>query len=190
MKSTFLALIALAVALMAGPALGVDLIADGGDASTQVDVGDITVSVVDSNLVVTITLVDPLDPNHVDWELIESHVHVADTASGIPQTGSGNPKVGKFEYKDSSSEATTVTTTVHEYTIPLSDVGNPGDTIYIAVQAAIEYVDNKGTGDTGDDETMEPSAWGGTWNGGTGELDTQFSGKNWASYFTYTIPGG
>ena len=78
MKRTLLTVIALA--LMAGPALAVDLIADGGDPLTPImDVGEVTITNDATNLIVTITI------DTGDWEFVESHVHAAEAVEDIPQ---------------------------------------------------------------------------------------------------------
>ena len=36
---------------------------------------------------------------NVDWRILETHLHIATSLAGIPQTKTGNPIPGKFEYK-------------------------------------------------------------------------------------------
>ncbi|MBW2965108.1 hypothetical protein KY363_06635 [Candidatus Woesearchaeota archaeon] len=71
---------------------------------------------------------------HDGWELSQTHVDVASDLSGIPQTKSGNPKVGNFAY------SMTHDPTVAEYTyeIDLASEGfAPGDDIVIAAHAVV-----------------------------------------------------
>lgn len=64
------------------------------------------------------------------WKLTKTHLHVADSLEGIPQTKNGNPKPGKFEYKDIHDMETEVL-----YTIPLGwAMGTP---LYIAAHALV-----------------------------------------------------
>jgi len=64
------------------------------------------------------------------WCLTETHLHVATTPEGIPQTKKGNPKPGKFEYKMEHS-----CVSEHLYTIERSLV--PRDELYIAAHAVV-----------------------------------------------------
>ncbi len=99
------------------------------------------------------------------WSLTETHLAVAETVDGIPQTKSGNPKVGNFPYKHQKLGCTTV----DEYVIPLSLIGvSPGNSVVIAAHAVV-------SGPGG-----EETAWGNCGN-------SYFSGNNWATYFSYKI---
>ena len=200
MKKTLIAALAFVVLMMTGTASAlttVDLIADGGDALTYVDVGKVEVEIDGPNLVVTFTLEDPLltDPDLVDWKFVETHLHVAAAPEEIPQTKKGNARPGQFDYDDGDAATSN---TVHIYIIPL-DILDDGDTITVAAHAAIEYVEIVGELDEiplpvdelEEDVVHDPSAWGGTWNDGTGEVDTQLNdGRSWDSYFeagTYEV---
>jgi len=175
MKKTLLILVAVAVVQMAGPASAVELIADGGDPLTALDVGEVTVTNDATNLIVTITI------DTGDWEFLESHVHVAEAVGDIPQTKNGNAKPGKFDYDE--SDATTADPTEHVYTIPLADIGDgvvPGDDIVVAVHTSIGYVDDNGTPDDPlDDIEYEETAWG--------EGPEIADGRDWAMYIEYNI---
>ena len=139
-----------------------DLIADGGNVETAFPVGVVEVTNDADNLYVTFSITEG------DWEMTETHLDVKTDESLIPQTNKGNPKVGKFEYSNS---------TYHEYTIPIPEGCNEGDNVTIAAHAAVQlFVEY-------DPVAMEDifryeSAWC------DGE---DFEGKNWAMYFTYTI---
>jgi hypothetical protein len=91
------------------------------------------------------------------WTLVESHVAVADSLDGIPQTKSGNPKVGNFPYDINSF-------------IPLGDWECDTE-LYVAVHAVVI-----GPNEYGEDE--EQTAWG---------CGYDFPGHNWATYSMHTI---
>ena len=61
-------------------------------AGQTMDLGTVTVSNDDVNLYITFEIQDP------DWYLTETHVAVAETLDGIPQTRKGNPIPGQFPY--------------------------------------------------------------------------------------------
>jgi len=171
MNKTLLAALALAVLLMTGTAsaLTETLIADGGD--TRFDAGDVEVTSDGTTLTVRITVNQAVDP----WELVESHVHVAGTAEQVPQKN-GNPRPGKFDYHDDDPEATTVTVLVHEYTIPLADVGLvEKDPFVVAVHTAIEWLEiTPPVGDLDPPDILHDE---------TGWADGEdFLGSNWAMY--------
>ncbi len=115
-------------------------------AGQTIEVGTVTVAEVGLNLEVTYDVTG-------GWEISETHLHVAAGADcqaaldGIPQTGSGNPKVGHFEYKgDHDPTVTSVT-----YQIPLADL--EGDFFAIAAHAVVKLP-------LGEDEFQEETAWG------------------------------
>lgn len=98
-----------------------------------------------------------------DWCMTESHVAVATDPSGIPQTKTGNPIPGQFPYQHSYGSCVTTDT----YTIPL-DTWTAGTSLDIAAHAALF-----------DTATYAvESGWAGS---------QDFSGKNWATYFSYTV---
>jgi hypothetical protein len=108
------------------------------------------------------------------WCLLETHMDVDTSLENIPQKN-GNPIPGRFLYQ--SSECSQVV----QYAIPLS-VENQYEWVsetelFLASHATIKNTEN---------DLIMGSAWG---------IDLavdppccSFSGKNWASYFTYTIP--
>ena len=96
------------------------------------------------------------------WCLTETHLHVATSLKGIPQTKKGNPIPGKFEYKSNLSACTQELL----YKIPLDPQWECDAVLYIAAQAVVR----KGC--------QSESAWGDGYD---------FPGKNWAMYFTYEV---
>lgn len=102
------------------------------------------------------------DLGYVYIRLFATHLHVAESPDGIPQKN-GNPVPGQFDHQVLHDRW------VHTYTykIPLETGWRPGTTLCIASHAVI-------TGECG----IFATAWG----DGPG-----FPGKNWATYFTYTL---
>ena len=116
------------------------------------DVGDVSVSLENGVLTVTYQTVG-------DWFITETHVAVASSKLQIPQTKSGNPKIGRFgneTYHDPEVQTFT-------YSIPWTD----GTPIYIATHAVVQEIDATGV------VLAEETAWG---NG-------ESFGKNWSMCF-------
>lgn len=110
----------------------VNLIADGGSEATAIDVGDVSVWNDADYLYVKYEITDP------DWCLTKTHLHVADTLEGIPQTSKGNPKPGQFKYKMDHD-------CVGEYTYSIGLGEWSTDTVlYIAAHAEVISVDDGG----------------------------------------------
>jgi hypothetical protein len=179
-KSTII-MIAVIALLSAVPALAQDLnlIADGGDPLTEVDVGGLYISNDGTNLVIVFYL------DVAGWEFVESHLHVAESLAAIPQTGNGNPKVGKFDYNQDDADPAEDDWQV--YTIPLADIGDGvdvGNPIFIAAHAVVRIlVDDMGTLDPLDDIYREETAWGAC------SERTEFADdRNWATYIETTVP--
>jgi hypothetical protein len=132
-----------------------------------------------------------------DWVLTETHLAVATALDGIPQTKKGNPIPGRFPYqccydgsewvfliKDDGAPGaiccadgdTNATLTEVEYIIPLSEIGEVEDycreLLFIAAHAVVQKR-------IGDEIIQEETAWG--------DKGLDFPGKNWATYFNYTI---
>ncbi|NOR59789.1 MAG: hypothetical protein GQ469_04035 [Methanosarcinales archaeon] len=138
-----------------------NLTADGGDEMTAFKVGEVEVTNDGDNLTVTFSITE------VDWEMTETHLHVATDESPILVTNKGNPKVGKFDYSSS---------TVHEYTIPIPDGCVVGNDVTIAAHAAVQLFEGVVEGE---EVYRDESAWG---------EGVEFNeDRNWAMYFTYTI---
>lgn len=148
-------------------------------------VGTVTVDIVGSNLAVTYAI-EGADTTNL--YLLETHLAVALKLSNIPQTKTGSPIPGKFNYtrEYAPPDATTGTggKKADVYTISLTGAG-PGATIYIAVQADVgQFAWGDWDSDPATPETyglvLEITAWG----QGTPFPDT----SNWAMYFTCVLP--
>ena len=127
-------------------------------AGQNIDVGTLTVKVIDSNLVVTYNITAP-------WVLGETHLYVGTE----PPTKSAP---GQFPYGPESEYATD-----DGYSIPLSVLPAlpPGsDSFFIAAQAEVSIVDP----DTGE-PIEEETAWA--------DGDEIRPGKNWAMYFEFEL---
>ena len=158
----------------------VDLIAGNGSGQ-GIDVGNVTVTNNATHIVVEFTTTE-------DWCMTETHLHIAPQgdvetpAEGIPQTKKGNPIPGKFDYSTDSTDHDCTNQVEYTFAMPLPNGCDLGDDVVIAAHAAVQepiLVD----GEPVLDEFLNPTfryetAWG------NGE---DFEGKNWATYFTYTI---
>lgn len=132
-------------------------------AGQNIDAGDVIVWNDAGNLYVKYDT-GPFDATH-DWTLLETNLAVAESLEGIPQTNKGNPKVGKFPWKEEYDSSQGVTEWT--YTIELAANGfDVDDVLYIAAHAVVF-----GSGPV---ETA--------WAEGDG-----FPGGSWAMYFTYTV---
>jgi hypothetical protein len=104
------------------------------------------------------------------WVLDETHLAVATSLDDIPQKN-GNPVVGHFPYKSVHSSVTE-----YVYVINLEDAGYTVNTeLYIAAHADVSLI-----GDYGN-IVQEEGAWG---------SGNNFPGKNWATFFTYSVQLG
>lgn len=95
-------------------------------AGQHYDVGDIIITNDQANIYVTYLMNEP------GWYLKATHMHVAETVSGIPQNRKGNPKVGHFEYQMEHNMAL-------EYTITVPHSYASGTDIVIAAHAVVDY---------------------------------------------------
>ena len=135
-------------------------------AGQTIDVGDIGVGNDATNLYIHIAIAP-------SWQITESHVAVAMDLSGIPQTKSGNPKVGKFPYKG-----------LETFTIELSEIGaEAGDTLIIAVHSVVKGI--------GENCGQQETAWGTYCRIGNPDNNPptagDFPGNNWATYLIYIV---
>lgn len=130
-------------------------------------IGTVTVSEDGDDISVTYSL-------HDDWYMTESHLHLATDCDDIPQTGSGNPKPGRFDYSRNYDPAVQEDT----YVIDQSAAGFvDNDELCIAAHAAV-FEDADGDGVFDDGERGE-TAWG--------EGDPFTERGNWAMHFEYEV---
>ena len=125
-----------------------------------IDAGSVTVTNDESVLSVEIVAAE-------GWYLTESHVAVAYTMEDLPQTGSGNPKVGHFDFSVEHDPP------VSEYTY-LIDIPEYGyqfeDSLVMAVHAIVKRIDETGA-------VLQTE---------TGWADgPEFPGSSWATYMYY-----
>lgn len=127
--------------------------------------GTVSTSNDEEYLYVTYSFID-------SWVMTESHLAVALTLDGIPQTESGNPIPGQFNHKMEYDPPTTE----YCYTIPLGDYGfTEGDVVYLAAHAEVQKVDETGS------VVEAEGAWA------AGEEDQELKGSNWATYMTVEV---
>ena len=181
MKKTLIAALALVVLMMmtgtASALTTVDLIADGGDALTEVDVGEVEVEIVGLNLVVTFTTTD-------DWEITATHLGVKTVEyDGINMKPNGNVSPGKFTAGAGKTGVEHDSLTTYTYNIPLiplfPDSGLPVGPfdVDVAAHADVRFWENAGLdgiSDNDDDVYREETAWG--------EGDQFAPDRNWAMY--------
>ncbi len=127
-------------------------------AGQHIGVGSVSVWVEGSTLYVRYATVG-------GWVLGELHLAVAGSLEGIPQTRSGNPIPGRFEYKAGFDPGEGVT--VYTFCVPLDGLEG---TIYIAAHAEVYRQTDVGV--------VEETAWA---------EGQPFPGHSWAMYFTYTV---
>jgi hypothetical protein len=133
-----------------------DLIAGGGNKKSAMDAGNVLVWNDGDYLYVKFT-------TEGDWTIVETHVHVALTLGGIPQTKNNNPIPGLFEY--SSTEVL--------YVILMPDDWKFDIELYIAAHAVVVCGDQEETG-WGDGFTFNDKNWATYF-----KYKTQESGKIW-----------
>lgn len=104
-----------------------------------------------------------------DWWITDTHLAIADTVDGIPQTKNGGPVPGQFPYYKLNLDTQTVM-----YQIPLAEL-QPNDGTLILVTHAV--VTNGVSSQTawGIDSCEKRAA------------NSYFPGKNWATYFMYIL---
>jgi len=131
-------------------------------AGQTIDSGTVQVSNDEDYLYVTFTATDP-------WWLSQTHLHVADSQEGIPQTKKGNPKIGNFTYQYTHDPLVWE----YMYTIPKSQLSLDGNnSVVIAAHAVVVQLDDAGyvvANETG-------------WADGKTFVDR----GSWATYFQYT----
>ncbi len=149
-----------------------DLIADNGDSLGGIDVGMVVVHDAGGTITVTYT-------RDVPWLIAETHtdLDLSSDCAGVPQTGSGNPKVGKF---DEQSDFTLPGST--QVIETFTDTFPAGSTVCVAAHAVVYDPTADGDPQTAFNLTEE-TAWG------DGDGPGEFPGRNWATYFTFVTDG-
>lgn len=139
-----------------------DLIADGGSLVTEIDVGDVLVWNDDEFLYIKIETTDGWCATSTKLHLFLDDVDFTD----IPITGSGNPKVGKFDINMDHACAVS-------YDVPPIPLGEwMVDTqLWIAAHADVQKLIEP-------DVIRYESAWA---------VGEEFPGKSWATYFGYVV---
>lgn len=131
-------------------------------AGQHIDVGTVVVANDDTDLCIQIETTG-------GWVMQETHVAIARTLEEIPQTGSGNPKIGQFGLSAEHDPAVTS----FDQCIPLAGYGYlPGETLYLAVHAVVVLEGEGG------EPLQEETAWA---------EGTEFPGNSWAAYFNYGV---
>lgn len=126
-------------------------------AGQSIDAGDVCVGIEGTNLVVVYK-------TEGGWELTETHLWLGKALADMPQTKSGNPKIGNFPYNSGALAGTSYT-----LRLPLTMVGIGCDTqYYFAAHAVVRKADGSGGYQT---ETG--------WGSGTRFVDK----GSWATYF-------
>ena len=114
------------------------------------------------------------------WEITETHLAVASSFNDIPQTKSGNPKIGKFPYSSHHDPAVTSVT----YVIDLEDYIKPDSsgkylgTLYIAAHSVVQKL--MGYDSHGNPIYAEETGWADTYS-------QPFPGNSWALWFSIVL---
>lgn len=103
------------------------------------------------------------------WYLVETHLHIADSITGIPINRKGNPVVGLFDYSHSYTYADKVTYDKFIVDIPYSE----DDCFVIAAHASVVKMTEYG-------EIIQSET---AWADGTRFTDQ----GNWGTYFEYCL---
>ena len=104
-----------------------------------------------------------------EWLLDEAHLFVGQSLSDMPQTKKGNPKIGNFPYKSED-----LGVNYAEFTVPLSEIGNPAcnSDLFVAAHASVSK-------ENGDGSVQQETSWS---NG------SRFVERgSWAMYSTYQL---
>ena len=171
----------------AGPAMAgdyeTDLTGYNGNKHNYVGgyVGSITVSGGVNDFTVT------YDTSGGDWLIVEIHTHAVNEndCSTVPMTGSGNPKIGKFDFQTSYSVEAAVDMDSHNIT----GLDGGGDNIVCIAAHAVVFDPSLLDPENEDLDTLQEvlDAFGQTaW--GDGDFGTLFSSRHgWATYFTVDL---
>ena len=132
-------------------------------AGKNTDVGDVWITHDGNNIYLKVHTTG-------DWYFSEVHIAVADSLNKIPQKN-GNPPPGQFPFKYSYNSPGIQ---FKEYTIPITSSNGWDqlvcDKLYVAIHLVVNQINPCGG------IIQSQTGW-------TGNKD--FTGKNWAKYFTY-----
>jgi hypothetical protein len=139
-------------------------------AGRTIDAGSVTVSNDGTNLYVEYSTKN-------GWLLTETHLAIATSLAGIPQTKSGNPKVGNFPSQrtyepPAGSDVYVFSLDQLAVSLGLDRFTCGSSSLVIAAHAVVVQLD--GSGGVASRETG--------WGNGPG-----FPGANWSTYFSHTI---
>jgi hypothetical protein len=144
------------------PCIVVDLVA-----GQNTVVGTVTIDKTETDLVLTYA-------TNPDWEINLTHMSIGDcNEQWVPETGSGNPKVGKFEHTEPHS------TNINEVVYHISLEVLPDDTDLYCFAAHAEVTGPSGGETAWAGQISEDSSGGGVTEGYTVR---SFDGRNWATY--------
>lgn len=134
-------------------------------AGQHIEAGTVCVSNDEDFLYITYDTID-------DWELAEAHAWVGADLADMPQTNSGQPKIGNFPYNSGEISATS-----HTFAVPLDTLGDDlcDQTFHVAAHAAVIK-----PGAEGEEPVAAETAWG----QGPGLLS---DGGSWAMSFSFTV---
>ena len=184
--ATLTAAAALIFGITAGSAIAdvvVDLVADNGDGLGGIVVGDVTVSGAANNFTVTYDT-SAASAGNGDWLIVEIHTHAVneDDCSTVPQTGKGNPKVGRFDFGTEVTVAAAVDTLSHTILNLDGDDGTVDNDIVCIAAHAVVFDDTDGGTRQENFDNTEETAWG------DGDGGTEFaSDRQWATFFTVDV---
>ncbi len=129
-------------------------------AAQNIDIGVVRITHDESELCVEYVVTAP------GWSLSETHLALAASPSGLPQTPSGNPRVGLFPYQHTGLQGQN-----DSYCVDYQQLGFvPGEPVYVAAHAVV--VEGQQV------FAISETAWG---------EGTDFPGNNWAMYYEYDL---
>lgn len=155
-KGTLAAVVGLS--LSTGSAAAAEELADLVICPAKESIGSVSITEENGLLTVIYTISDE------EYQITETHLHVAEDADDIPTNRPGNPRVDHFDHSSEHEEGTD--SAAHEI-----DVSELGDELVIAAQARVRTeIEDEGDGDQETADGDEEEGDGG--NGEEGEIGT------------------
>jgi hypothetical protein len=152
-----------------------NLIAGGGNEASAMVVGQVIVNNCEEAVCVEYVLND--DAINDGWLITETHVEVADSVNGIPQTKKNNPIPGHFE----DVQYFELGVQDYRYCVSFDEIGEsdvlPGSEIYVAAHAVVT-------------RPSASSEWTQVWQIGDVEASTDGLLNNYADEFNWGYPAG